>query len=271
MERRFSCRNFSKQRIDEVTFEALENACRQLTETPFGHPVEFGIQELGAGGRVKLGTYGTVTDPYAFIYGYAAADPMVNAGYGYLFEQLILLATSLGLATCWLGFFRRRGLLKALNPPPGCTIPAVSPIGYPSGKLSIYGAMARSISAGRRRKAPSELFFLESFQQPFEHLEDGIVGTALKMVRIAPSAGNLQPWRLLIQEGGATIHFFADLGEPYGGLIRKSLKWLDIGIAMCHLDLAMRERGVVGRWVRLDQVPYSGSETIAYVATWIEP
>ena len=269
MKRRVSCRTFTEQAIDEVTIGILEKACNRLKRTPFGAGVELGILDQKTVGGVRLGTYGTVKNPAAVLYGFSKVSLLGYAGFGFLLEQLVLLAISLGLATCWLGFYRRKGLLKALEPPGGYTIPAVSTIGYPSGRRSVYGVVAHSISAGRRRKDPSELFFEGSFRVPFVPVGGGILATALEMVRIAPSARNLQPWRLVIEGNGGRIHFFADLSETHDGR-NNSLKWLDVGIAMCHLDLTMREQGVVGEWVTIDPGIAEGAGSSTYVATWVE-
>jgi len=60
------------------------------------------------------------------------------------------------------------------------------------------------------------------------------------MVRIAPSASNKQPWRIVKIEGA--WHFFLERTKGYGdGIIFKLLKLadiqrLDMGIAMCHFE-----------------------------------
>ena len=219
-------------------------------------------------GSAKIGTYGTVKNPSAFIHGYAKENGIAYCGYGYVLEQLILLATSLGLSSCWLGFYRRGALRHDLNPPQGEVIPAVVALGYPSGQKTAYSVVARSISAGRRRKDHRHLFFSRDFRTPLDLTRGGALNDALEMVRISPSAANLQPWRIVVDSGGDAVHFYVNLSEPYGGLIRKDLKWIDIGIGMCHLDLVLREQGITGGWTIDAPQLVGGTRKFEYVSTW---
>ena len=268
IKQRVSCRNFTNRKLDEQTAFSLRTACSTLTQTPFNTAVTFEILNQHIDGVARIGTYGTVKNPAAFLYGHCEITPIAYCGYGYLLEKLILFATHLGLSSCWLGFYRRRSLQHDLNPPEGEAIPALGALGYPSGKTSAYGIVARSISAGRRRKDHGRLFFWQDFSTPFDLSKGGPFGEALEMVRIAPSAGNLQPWRIVVSDDGGVVHFYADLSESYGGLIRKSLKWIDIGIAMCHLDLVLAEQGTTGSWVIEPPKLEGGTRNTEYVASW---
>ena len=71
----------------------------------------------------------------------------------------------------------------------------------------------------------------------------GVFTEALEMARLAPSAGNKQPWRAVLQ--GNTVHFYEckTMRENALGDIQK----VDVGIALAHFDLTMQEeehRGV---------------------------
>ncbi len=95
------------------------------------------------------------------------------------------------------------------------------------------------------------------------------------MLRLAPSASNRQPWRVI--QDGACYHFYLQRTPGYGRgtltftlLGLADLQRVDIGIAMCHFELAARELGLEGQWV-VDEpdLPKPG-ETIEYVVTWRE-
>jgi nitroreductase len=305
MEKRVSCRDFSELPLEKSTVDTIANACKSLTTTPFGDRMAFGLLEQHIEGRVKIGTYGTVKNPAAFVYGFSQLGPLAYCGYGYLMEQIILLATELGLSSCWLGFYRRRPLQRSLAPPKGYVIPAVGVIGYASKKTSTYGTLAARVSADRRRKKPTQLFFDGAFDTPLDLSGSGALEHALAMLRLAPSSGNLQPWRLIVERGsrrggrrggqrvdrnggrrgaaagkrsedgraprqgqdGAIVHFYVDLSESYGGLIRKSLKWIDMGICMCHFDLALIENELPGEWLIDDPRLETGNDKVVYVAS----
>jgi nitroreductase len=68
------------------------------------------------------------------------------------------------------------------------------------------------------------------------------------MVRLAPSAVNSQPWRVVMD--GRSFHFYAAPTRYY--IFGKSdfLRSNDLGIAMAHFALACRELGLDGKWVR---------------------
>ncbi len=266
MEKRHSCRDFERRDLDDRDLRLLEEASGKLTGTSFDGPVHFSVLPQTAEGVFKFGSYGTVRNPAAILFGSTGDDPLALVGYGYLLEQIVLFAEYLELATCWLGFYRRRSLERALDLPANFAIPAVCVAGYRSDRRSAYGAIAGSVGSRRRRKKASEIFFRDTFSNAFDSTYDKEMTNALEMVRIAPSSGNLQPWRLIVS--GSDVHFYTDFSQTYGGLMRRSLKCVDTGIAMCHFDLALREQGVTGGWIvqepDIDGVPAS----VSYAATW---
>jgi nitroreductase len=76
-------------------------------------------------------------------------------------------------------------------------------------------------------------------------------------VRLAPSASNKQPWRLLRR--GDTFHFFLCRDKAYGALMPfADLQRIDLGIAICHFQLAAAELGLQGVWSVLEpHVPHT--------------
>jgi hypothetical protein len=94
------------------------------------------------------------------------------------------------------------------------------------------------------------------------------------MVRLGPSASNRQPWRVVKE--GMTWHFYIHRTRGYRfGLAGKLLKLedlqrLDIGIAMCHFELAARELRQDGQWVvRAPDIAAPDSLT-EYAVSWVE-
>jgi len=92
-------------------------------------------------------------------------------------------------------------------------------------------------------------------------------------VRLAPSASNRQPWRV-VQDGSA-YHFYLQRtpgygrGFPFTLLGLADLQRVDIGIAMCHFALTASELGLAGAWtVRQPSLPTPG-DTGEYVVTWV--
>ncbi len=219
---------------------------------------------------------GSSRERRAFIVGAVRRAPSDLEDYGYLLEQVILYATGLGLGTCWLGgtftrstFVRRFGGLRR-----GETMPAVVSIGlHRRRRHASASASARRAAAGCRS---SELFFERQLRPAARRRcrRRRATPSALEAVRMAPSATNKQPWRLV--RDGAAWHFYLRRTKGYGKgsalftvLRIADLQRVDLGIAMCHFELVAREHGLDGSWtVRDPGIPLPGDDT-EYVATWV--
>jgi hypothetical protein len=90
---------------------------------------------------------------------------------------------------------------------------------------------------------------------------------------MAPSASNKQPWRV-VRRGG-DWHFYLQRTKGYGkgsalfAVLRLAdLQRVDLGIALCHFELAARELGLTGEWVLGEPEIGSLAQGVEYVATW---
>ena len=68
------------------------------------------------------------------------------------------------------------------------------------------------------------------------------------MVRIGPSAGNKQPWRILKEKEQNIYHFYVKYSEDKTLLAYNKFVRVDIGIAICHFDFSVKELGILGNW-----------------------
>lgn len=188
--------------------------------------------------RGLIGSYGQVKGAplYAAFIG-DMADPNVQEAVGYTGEGFVLEATSLGLATCWVGgFFRPEAVLGHIELAFGEKVLAVTPIGYaPEGKTFEEKTMS-GFAEGHRRKAVTALC---AGAQP---AAGSWVEAAVNAARLAPSAVNRQPWRFIVTPDSVTVTL-DDSGGGYG-----ISKRLDCGIAMLHLELGALAAGHRGSW-----------------------
>jgi hypothetical protein len=140
-------------------------------------------------------------------------------------------------------------------------------------KQARNGMLRRRIG-GDRRRGWEELFFEGRFGVPISRAEAGTFCGPLDMVRLAPSASNRQPWRIVKEDG--TWHFHLHRTRGYGkGLARRLLKVediqrVDMGIAMCHFELAAQERFHFGSWVVLPRQGEAAGKAAEYVVSWKE-
>ena len=122
-----------------------------------------------------------------------------------------------------------------------------------------------------KRQPPRELFFREDFTTPLD-IEGSGYAFPLEMVRLAPSASNKQPWRVIGKDGAT--HFYLKRTPGYRERNKKmfgiaDLQRVDMGIAMCHFHLAAKEAGLAGGWRFEDpgfEPPWPETE---FTATWV--
>ena len=273
---RRSCRRFQERPIAEETRRALAEALAASRNGPFGGQARFALVAATAGDNAalrSLGTYGFIKGATGFIVGAIRQGPRDLEDYGWLMERAILAATDLGLGTCWLGgTFTKSSFAKKIALAGGELIPAVAAVGY-AVEDGFSKDRIRRMAGANFRLPPEELFFDAAFGVPLSQAGAGAFAGALEMVRWAPSASNRQPWRIVRTAAGWHFYLARTKGYGKGTLIFTvlriaDLQRVDMGIAMCHFELAAREAGLHGAWVADDpeiMPPPSGAE---YTATW---
>ncbi len=266
---RRSCRTYSDSPVETDKRAQLKAFLEANTGAPFGSPVRFELldfNDLDADELRPLGTYGVIRGARLFIIGAVGKRPKAMEDYGYSMEKNILEATALGLGTCWLGgTFRRSGFARRMNLSGDELLPAVSPVGYPGKARSLTDRFFRFSAGSNERKPWTELFFDRDSKTPLPRESGGAYETPLECVRIGPSASNKQPWRI-VRDGNA-FHFTLARTPGYDRMIKEiRLQNVDMGIAMCHFELAARELGLAGSWSDRDPgIPSGGLE---YIASW---
>ncbi len=252
--KRRSVRNYSGELIADAELEKLRDYISELDGAAgvFGSKVR--LELIESGGGEKLGTYGVIRGARFFMTAACKKSAHDMEDVGYQFEKLILFATQLGLGTVILGgTFSRGGFSKAIDLQADEALPVVSPVGYEGGGKSLLGRMIKS-NAGNR-KPWDELFFDGDFTTPLS--SGGESAEILEAVRQAPSAMNAQPWRI-VKDGEAAFHFYS------AGKI--DMNRIDMGIAMCHFEIAAAEKGFEGRFEVLER---ENAENLKYLASWV--
>ncbi len=273
--RRFSCRTYRSVPIEAATRRRLENYVTSLTKGPLGTPVRFRLVAATEEDRRALrglGTYGLIRGATGFILGAMGPGEKNLEDWGYRMEEAILFATALGLGTCWLGgSFTKSSFAHKMDLREGETMPAVAAVGYPAER---QGALDRLIrrGAGADRRLPWEhLFFEEGFGRPLSPAAAGPYALPLEMVRLAPSASNRQPWRIVRREND--WHFYLKRTPGYGQgltglLVVADLQRIDMGIAMGHFERTAQEVHLRGHWEEADPGLPRPDEWTKYLLTW---
>ncbi|MDR0681227.1 MAG: hypothetical protein LBG15_05185 [Dysgonamonadaceae bacterium] len=259
IKQRKSVRTYTSQPLSKELKDKIENFIRQV-QAPFG--VEARIRFLHTGTdaeRVKFGTYGFISGASDYLALTYEEAPLAEEGGAYLFEQVILFCTGLGLGTCWLGgSFSRKDFKRQVQLNPNERLRIVSPVGYESGRKRLLEFLQGAEKHHISRKPFGTLFFDKNFAVPLTEEKAGIYAQPLEMVRIAPSANNSQSWRVVLAEEGV-LHFYKT--TSLGGFSAT-----DMGIALCHFEQTCKELGIKGYFKMMNGLENKQGK---YCISWI--
>jgi len=238
--KRRSVRTFTGAPLTQEDRAALERFIRTQSN-PFGVPVEFRLLDA----KEHALTSPVIVGAELYLAAKVARCENFELGIGYSFEQACLYAASRGIGTVMLAAsLNRAAFEKAMDVQENEVLPMASPVGYPAEKKSIRESLMRKGLKADARIPFEELFFDRQFGRPMARENAGVFAAALEMARWAPSAANKQPWRAVVD--GNVIHFYEykTMKDSALGDVQK----VDMGIALCHFDLTMREEGYAGRF-----------------------
>ncbi|UCD05344.1 MAG: nitroreductase family protein [candidate division WOR-3 bacterium] len=265
---RTSCRTYKDKLLSQNDKKELLDFGMKLnkgirTEQIHYQLAEFSVEELK---ERKMSAYWLFKNLRSFVVGMIDKTDFHQMSYGYAMEHIVLKATELGLGTCWAGYFDPRAI-EGIKIKENHTIPAIILIGYAAEERSVKERIARFAIRASKRHDWSKLFFLGEFSKVLNAESAGPYAEVLELLRLAPSAGNTQPWRIIKDKSKNIYHFFKKVVNP--SYERKKLHDIDIGIAMCHFELGAAHRGLRGKWMQADPQLTGLPSTMHYMATWI--
>jgi len=182
-----------------------------------------------------VGTYGVIKNAPAYLVVSCKNTMLHMLDCGYVIENFILFLMTLGIGSCWLGgTFKRQQISISSDLEADEFIPILVPIGYENEKKSFTDRAIRTLAKSHGREPFNSRFFQDSI----EHIiTDEKMIDLLEHVRIAPSASNKQPWRIIVTKDA--FKFYLERTPNYGGdRLGYDIQMLDIGIALAHLNLA---------------------------------
>lgn len=262
-----------------IQVEHIASLQKYFTEKqngPFNNQIQLkiiSVQENDDFQLKGLGTYGFIKNPAGFIIASIKDAPGSLEDFGYILEELILQATNLGLGTCWLGgTFTKSRFARIINLQEDEDIPCVISLGYPSNQQAWVDRVARTYAGADRRLSWKELFFIDTFNQPISKEQAGSYQEPLELVRLAPSASNKQPWRILKLTDN--WHFYIQRTKKYPTPVFKfllglaDLQRVDLGIAMAHFENSARDLKLSGEWTINNPALTLPDPKIEYVVSW---
>lgn len=235
---RRSVRTYDGRELDKNDVEKLI-AFAQAIENPYKIPVDFKLmnaKEHGLNCPVTVGTD-------LFVGGKIKFSENASVAFGYSFEMFVLYAQSIGIGTVWLGgTMNRPAFEQAMELDSDEIMPCASALGYPAKKMSLRESMMRKGVKADERLPFEELFFDGSFDTPLSKEKAGKWGQSLEMVRLAPSAVNKQPWRVVVADNA--VHFYLKRSKGFARTEKLDMQMIDMGIALCHFDLTAKENNL---------------------------
>lgn len=264
---RISVRSYLDCDISEDVKEQIKTYMNGLSN-PFSVDVSFHLLEKGASASgEKLGTYGVIQGASNFIGASVAPGNLSLEALGYSFEQLILYITSLGFGTCWLGgTFDRSGFGEAMKLSEGDWFPAISPFGIAKDKRRMMDSVARWLAKSDQRLNWNQIFFKDDFSKPLTQEQAGDYAFPLEMLRLAPSAANKQPWRIVCQGGNYHFYEARSMKDGKSGI---DIQKTDVGIGACHFHLAAKERNLQGHFAQMEPTGIQTLDRVCYLFSWI--
>lgn len=259
--KRKSVRTFSGSPLSTDDRQKLTEYIKNA-DNPFGIPVEFRIlnaKEHDLSSPVIIGADDYVTAK-------VSRGPLSELAFGYSFEKFCLYAESLGIGTVMLAAtISRNTFEKAMEIADNEVMPVASPIGYPADKRSMREKLMRKGIKADERLPFETLFFKDSFAKSLSPDNAGQFRDALEMVRLAPSAANKQPWRAVLC--GNSVHFYKNKARAMSNNTLGDIQKVDIGIALAHFDLTLKESSINGHFTANDP-GLQTDDSIEYIITY---
>ena len=265
IKKRKSCRTYSHVALIPADKKTIERFIIGNNKGFENEVVNFRIVEKdNADKQMKL-DYGMIKGHSTYILGTTKSTTASRVNYGYLMENVVLKATEMNLSTCWIGAFDSNYFNDIISED-GFEIPGIIIIGYSADKPTYQDKLLRFSVKASKRQSWDKLFFNYKLKTPLTPQYIKKYSDSLEMVRLAPSSGNTQPWRVFFDETLKEFHFKKKVINKRYEL--KGVHDIDMGIAMSHFELTSLQNGLSGRWLKHAKENADSTDELQYIMTW---
>ena len=235
---RKSVRTFDKNKnIDNKLLEEIKEFMNRQTN-PYGLKIDWFLFDKD---EYKLSSPVIVGEKY-YIIGKMKKEECAEVAFGYEFEEIILFLESKGIGTTWMaGTFPRSDFEKVINLKDDEFMPCVTPIGYKANKMSLREKLMRKGLKADTRLDFNDLFFKDNFNTKLTVEDLNKYKDIFELVRIAPSAVNKQPWRLLLIDNKVFFYKKTSKGFNRDGF---DIQKVDLGIALNHFIHGLKNKNI---------------------------
>jgi nitroreductase len=225
--------------------------------------------------KEQVGTYGFIKNPPGFVVGISKSEPLALFEIAYVFHGLILYLTHLRLGTVWIGgTFNQDDVRRSVHVGKDEIVPAISPVGYAKRNPHFKERLQRTYLGATNRRPIDEVYFFGGFDEPLGgHAPP--YHRALDLARRAPSAKNMQPWRVVVSRDLSRVYFYVAFslkGEVGNGKREYACppEYLDLGAFYRSFEVAVAAEGVRGSLEVHDPgLPTPPDQDLEYLTTWV--
>ncbi|HHT20293.1 MAG TPA: hypothetical protein GXZ74_02485 [Tissierellia bacterium] len=266
--KRKSVREYHKRGLKAEALSFIEQAIRPPYAVANGDLVDIRFLENGTDVQTKLaglaGYAGVMIEAPHYLAVFVEPTPKAYRAAGYYVEKLLFDAMEYNIGTCWIHVGQPEAAKARLGLETDKSLVALVALGEPleenaiakffqrikANKPSVYspgGYGDFDVQYEERRSdrhATVDLVYLDTWGNSLTHdeLEQRNLLEIYTLMKNAPSWGNRQPWKFIID--GHDIVLAIENNER-GDVASDNL---DGGIAMFYFDLAMNQRGFSGQW-----------------------
>ena len=205
---RHSVRKYDDRPIEREKVETLMDAINRANRSG-GLDIQLVLDEPKAFGS-KLVTYGQFAGVKNYLVMAGPKGRQAEENIGYYGEQIVLLAQTLGLSSCWVGLTYKK-IPGTFTLAEGEVIHCVIALGY-------------GLTTGVQHPLRPVENYYECEGEPPKWFLDG-----MEAAMLAPTAVNQQKFRFILHEGGKVEAkpLFSMVGYTY----------VDLGIVKCHFEI----------------------------------
>jgi len=236
--KRKSIRNYDSAPIDQNLLKQISDNLDSLNPMLTGIKTEFTIISPNQVTR-KL----RINAPH-YIAAFAEVKDLYKVNIGYMLQQMDLYFSANGLGSCWLGIPQPTKEVKDSS-----NLEFIILMSFGKPKETLYRISASEF----KRQSLSEITDIENAEE------------LLDPVRLAPSAINLQNWYFTGNKN--EIHAYSAKSGVLRNIVGGSYYPINMGIALCHLQLSAERNGLKTKFVFDSSKVKSPPKNLEYVAT----
>lgn len=265
IKKRISTRTFNQVALKTADKKNLESFINENNKGLENEVVNFQIIEKHDVDKQMKLDYGMIKGHNSYILGTSKTSLASRVNYGYLMEKVVLKATEMKMSTCWIGVFDSTYFNEVFLED-GFEIPSIVIVGYSNDKPTYQDKFLRFSINASKRNSWDKLFFDYILKMPLNPEDVKKYSDSLEMVRLAPSSGNTQPWRVYFNDTTNEFHFFKKIISKRYEL--RGVHDIDMGIVMSHFELTSLQNGLSGSWLKYEQENINSIDDLQYIMTW---